>query len=94
MYIFMENKKLTWEEIRTLYNKEWVELVDYDWPEEETYPVSGTIRSHGSQKKEFHQQCRREPVPNDSAILFVGPPHTPDDVVFSPSLIRVEPCVK
>ena len=30
-------KKLTWEEISRRYDKQWVELVDYDWPEEELY---------------------------------------------------------
>jgi hypothetical protein len=87
-------KNMTWEEIKKQYDQEWVELVDYDWPDGESHPRSGTLRSHAADKKEFHQQCRREPVPDDSAILYVGPPRMPEGVVFSPSLIRFEPCVK
>ncbi len=60
-------EKLTWEEIKKQYDQEWVELVDYDWPDGESHPRSGTLRSHAADKKEFHQQCRREPVPDDSA---------------------------
>ena len=53
------------------------------------YPRSGVVRSHASDKKEFYKQCNREPVPDDSAILFVGVPQRPEGTVFSPSLIRV-----
>jgi hypothetical protein len=28
-------EKLSWEEIKKNYDQEWVELVDYDWPEED-----------------------------------------------------------
>lgn len=88
------DEKLTWVEIEKLYDQQRVELVDYDWPEGDPYPRSGVVRSHGSNKKEFYQQCRREPVPDDSAILFVGVPRIPEGTVFSPSLIRLEPCEK
>ena len=86
----MENLRISWEEIKTSYNQEWVELVDYIWPESEAYPLEGIVRSHGPDKKEFHQQCRKDPVPLDSAILFVGPPISKDKTLFSPSLIRFE----
>ena len=90
----MEEKKLTWAEIKKLYYQQWVELVDYDWPDGEPYPLSGVLRSHGAERKAFYQQCKREPVPSDSAIVFVGPPPIPKGVVLSPSLIRIEPCEK
>ena len=90
----MENLRISWEEIKTSYNQEWVELVDYDWPEEHASPSTGAVRTHGANKKEFHLQCRREPVPSDSAILFVGRPPIPDGVVLSPSLVRVTSCEK
>ncbi len=86
--------KMTWEEIEKKYDQEWVELVDYDWREDEPFPRSGSLRSHAAKKKEFYQQCCREPKPQDSAILFVGRPRIPKRVVFSPSLVRIEPCAK
>ena len=86
----MENQRVTWEQIKTSYNQEWIELVDYVWPDGETYPLEGIIRSHGPDKREFHLQCRKDPMPLDSAILFVGPPVSKDGALFSPSLIRFE----
>jgi hypothetical protein len=86
----MENQRVTWEQIKTSYNQEWIELVDYIWPDGEMYPLEGVIRSHGANKKEFHLQCRKDPMPLDSAILFVGPPVSKDGALFSPSLIRFE----
>ncbi len=88
----MENKKLTWEEIRKQFDQEWVELIDYDWPEEQPYPRAGVIRTHGIDKKQFHQECRREPAPEISALLFVGKKISPENIIFPPSMIRVAPC--
>ncbi len=87
-------QKVTWEEIEKLYDQQRVELVDYDWPEGDPHPKSGVVRSHSADKKDFYRQCKLEPVPNDSAIVFVGPPRTPEGTIFSPSLIRFEPCAK
>ena len=88
----MENKKLTWEEISKKYDQEWVELIDYDWPEKEPYPRAGIIRTHGVDKKQFHQECRRDPAPEISAFLYVGKKANLEKTVFSPSLIRVTQC--
>lgn len=87
-------EKLSWEEIERRYDQQRVELVDYDWPEGDPHPSSGIVRTHSADKKDFYQLCKREPVPDDSAIVFVGFPRIPDGVVFSPSLIRIEPCEK
>ena len=87
-------EKLTWKEIEKLYDQQRVELVDYDWAERDPYPRAGVVQSRGSDKKEFYRQCNREPVAADSAILFVGVYRLPEGTVFSPSLIRVEPCEK
>jgi hypothetical protein len=87
----MENK-LTWEEIKKQYNEQWVQLVDYDWPEGTPYPRSGIVRTHGQDKKEFHKHCLEGNVPNDSAFLFVGHKKSLDVAVFNPALVRVNPC--
>ena len=39
-------KKLSWEEIKELYDQEWVELIDYEWPEEAAHPKAGVVRVH------------------------------------------------
>ena len=66
-------KKLTWHEIEQLYDKEWVELIDYDWPEEEPYPISGIVRVHAPNRPEFDKLIAVDP-PYDSAYVFVGTP--------------------
>lgn len=38
--------KLTWKEIEKRYDKEWVELVDYDWPEGNLNPSEGRVHVH------------------------------------------------
>jgi hypothetical protein len=47
-------KKLTWEQIEEQYDQEWVELIDYDWPEGMPYPQAGTVRVHASDCKTFY----------------------------------------
>ena len=47
------SQKLPWDEIRKIYQDEWVKLVDFDWDESEPYPGSGVVRVHHKDKKEL-----------------------------------------
>jgi hypothetical protein len=92
----MENK-LTWEEIEKQYDRQWVELVDYDWPDGTPYPQSGVVRAHAPQRKQFYQLCKehdtREGVsPADAAIVFVGRISPPNGPYLSTSLVRMVSC--
>ena len=66
-------ERLTWEELKRLYDREWVELVDYDWDEREVYPKAGVVRVHSPSREEFDQLTAVNP-PIDSAYIFVGKP--------------------
>lgn len=83
----MDNK-LTWDKIKELYDQQYVELVDYDWPENEMHPRSGVVRAHSSDRVQFYNQVGKD-TPVDSAILFIGKTKLPKDVVFSPGLRRI-----
>jgi hypothetical protein len=78
--------KLSWEEIIKQYDKEWVELVDYDWPDGTPYPRSGSVRVHAPDRKEFYRLMKElEPKPTDSALVFVGiPPRAPNTIYMNP----------
>ena len=86
----MSTNKMTWEEIKKHYDREWVELVDYDWPEEEIYPRSGVVRVHSSDRAEFYRLAAQD-SPVDSAFLFVGKQTLPPGTVFSPGMRRIIP---
>lgn len=86
----MENRKLTWEEIMKKYDQEWVELVDYDWPDEETDPRSGIVRVHAKTRDEFDRLTDIDP-PKHSAYVFVGEPFAPGAGIQAFSSIVVEP---
>lgn len=75
-------KKLTWEEIKSQYDHEWIELVDYDWPDEEPTPRAGVVRVHANTREEFDDLADIDP-PFDSAYIFVGDPDTNDEVVVT-----------
>jgi hypothetical protein len=79
-------EKLTWEEIEKLYNQEWVQLVDYDWPDGTPYPKSGFVRTHATDRKDLYRLMKAlEPKPDDSALVFVGtPPHAPNTIYLNP----------
>jgi hypothetical protein len=82
-------KKLTWEEIRKQYDQEWVELVDYDWPDEEPDPRAGVVRVHAKEREEFDRLAAVDP-PRDSACVFVGDP-LPSTSLCSYSSIVIRP---
>ena len=81
-------KKLTWAEIKTLYDQEWVELVDYDWPDSEPHPLSGTVRVHARTRAQFDDLADTDP-PFDSAYIFVGQPKQNDDLVVTRGYARI-----
>ena len=74
------SKKLTWQEIEVQYDREWVELIDYDWPDEEANPKAGIVRVHAKTRKEFDELLLID-TPLNSACLYVGET-LPDNVVF------------
>jgi hypothetical protein len=78
-------KKLTWEEIKRHYNQEWVELVDYDWPDTEPYPRDGVVRVHAKSRREFDVLILEDP-PTDSALVFVGERQAPPGVILNANL--------
>ena len=78
-------KKLSWQEIEKLYYQEWVELVDYDWPEGTPYPRAGVVRVHDANRKNFHALVKAQP-PAGSALVFVGTPELRENEV------RNKPC--
>ena len=82
------SEKLSWEEIKELYDQEWVELVDYDWPEEDESPRTGIVRIHSPNRDEFYRLAATD-SPVDSAIVFVGKQKLPKDQIFSPGMRRV-----
>jgi hypothetical protein len=67
----MQNEKLSWEEIKKIYNEEWVELVDYDWPDEDPDPKAGVVRVHAKSREEFDRLAAID-SPQDAACVFVG----------------------
>ncbi len=90
-------KELSWEEIKERYNQEWVELVDYDWPDGTPYPQAGIVRAHASERKRFYQNCKEHDMlegasPFDAAILFVGRINPTNGPYLSSSLVGMRPC--
>jgi len=86
----MSAKRISWQEIEKLYPKQWVELVDYDWPNDAQNPISGIVRSHSANHKTFYTKANKEPRPTDSAILFVGNVSAPAGTIFCSSLAKIE----
>ena len=78
-------KKLTWQEIEKQYDREWVQLVDYDWPEDEPLPRSGVVVVHAKARRDFDAMIARTPQEN-SALVYVGERQIPPGVVLSANL--------
>ena len=69
----MKNKKnkLSWKEIEKQFNKEWVQLIDFDWPEEEPLPRAGIVYVHAKTRKKFDDLILQNPPPK-AALVYVG----------------------
>ena len=64
-------KKLSWDEIRRLYDQEWVHLIDFDWEDGTPYPTAGVIHLHAKTRKEFDNLMITS-APIAGARIFVG----------------------
>lgn len=83
--------RLTWDQIGVLYDKQWIELVNYQWPDVSPYPSAGEVRIHSGDRKEFYRKVKLNPVA-DSAILFVGKLDIPLSTVTCSSSMLLSTC--
>jgi hypothetical protein len=82
----MSAENLTWEQIKERYSEQWVELIDYDWPDGVPWPKSGVVRVHSPERKEFWRLVKeKQPEVTDSAIVYAGP-------VDRPGIVRNNLC--
>ena len=84
-------EKISWEKISELYDKEWVQLVDYEWLDEEALPRSGVVAAHARSRKEFDELICNQ-LQKSSAVVYVGERDIPEGVFFSANLHQWKPC--
>ena len=78
------NERLSWEEISKRYDKEWIQLIDYVWPEGTPFPEAGVVRVHASDRKEFFRKVQElQPKQTESAFIYVGIPPKDAEVVHT-----------
>ena len=82
--------KLSWEEIKSHYNQEWVLLDQYEWKEEEEYPKAGIVVFHAKERANFDRLIADRSPGFDSALIFVGEPKPNNDVVTTRGYSRIE----
>ncbi len=87
----MEHTKLTWHQIQQQYDHEWVQLIEYEWPEGAPFPVEGVVQFHARTRKEFNALSRQHPTP-DAACVFVGKVELPSGTVLSANAMRMRAC--
>ena len=80
-------KKLSWADIQSKYDQQWVELIDYDWPLRQAHPNSGIVRVHAANRKDFDRLLLVD-SPSDSALIFVGASESPPDGIIPSMNLR------
>jgi hypothetical protein len=63
-------EKLTWQEIEKRYWHQWVQLVDFDWPDTQPWPNTAVVRVHAANRQEF-SKLAADGRPRRTATLFV-----------------------
>lgn len=83
-------EKLTWQEIEERYDGQWVQLVDYEWNDEDLYPTYGVVQAHAPTRKEFNALVREQP-PSGAARIYVGHMMHDPNAVICCNLHRIVP---
>lgn len=78
----MQNTRQSWAEIKQQYDNHWVELVDYDWPDEEPYPRAGVVRVCAKDRRQFDLLVAKD-APSHSAFIYVGQHRLSPDTYLS-----------
>ncbi|MCC6221644.1 MAG: hypothetical protein IT291_10435 [Deltaproteobacteria bacterium] len=82
------SEKLSWNEIRTRYKDEWVQLVDVNWDLSTPDPQAGVVRVHHRDKKEFKKLLANGEKPKRAALLYTGELF-PADAIYSANLHHI-----
>ena len=64
-----------------MYDKQWVQLIDFDWPDEAAKPKSGVVVANSKERKIFDRLICDNRQKN-SAILYVGTRKLPPNTVL------------
>ena len=76
---------LSWKQIEKKYDKQWVQLINFDWPEYESLPHSGEVVANAKKRKDFDKLiCATKQ--KFSAILFIGDRELPPNIILSASM--------
>jgi hypothetical protein len=65
--------KLTWKQIREVYEGEWVELTDCSWGSSSLQPDAARVRFHHNNRAQLILMINRSGRQADSVVIFVGP---------------------
>jgi hypothetical protein len=84
------NEKLSWDEIKTRHDNEWVLLEEHEWPENEVEPRAGIVKIHAKTREEFDQIFREkdDTIGDNIAIIFTGSPRLKGD--FGPRFVEFD----
>jgi len=64
--------RIPWSRIREAFAGEWVELVEYSWEGDSSYPKAAVVRHHSSNRSELLRTMVRSGRVEGAVVLFVG----------------------
>ncbi|MDZ4784639.1 MAG: hypothetical protein SGJ02_01055 [bacterium] len=65
-------KRLSWSEILTRFQGEWVELIEYDWDWGRAYPRWAKVRHHSFSRFQLSQMTATSEKVASSVVLYLG----------------------
>lgn len=84
-------KTLTWQQIEEKYDQQWIQLIEFDWPEGEVRPRSGCVRIHAQTRREFNRLVLEADGVN-AARIYVGKHSLPEGTILSSNIVKIVPC--
>ena len=64
------NNRLTWSQIKELFEGQWVELVDFEWDWNRAYPKHARVRNFASDRSVLISKINNSPLQADSVVLY------------------------
>lgn len=66
------NQKLSWGQIKDIFEGEWIELVEFDWGWNKTAPRWARVRHHAESRGELLIKISNSDPSPDSLVMYVA----------------------
>lgn len=81
----MEQERLDWIDLKTKFGDQWVEMIDFEWDWDKSFPAWAVIRHHSSDRDNLNRLIEVSGEIEGAVVIHLGA--TQSVVTYSDSVV-------